>query len=331
MTYINTNNDDKIAWFDFPLDIKWYITSKCNLRCKHCYLESYKDNPSLETCLSIIDFLSENNVRNINLIGGEPLIRKDLYKIVERISSNGITCSIATNGSLITKDSCTKLISAGCKNFQISLDSDLSSIHDDIRGHGSHSLALDAIRTINNLGGTVSICHVVNKKSFERIQSIIKLSRDLNVKNLKITPFLPIGSGQSIKDLSLSIDQETNLKFLVDEHKKSHTTPIITGYFSRTSNCDKDCTFGCGAGTYSAIINSDFTISACDMLTESDRTKETIENPKKLPDLWNNDPVFRKWRGLEKEASAKGIRSFHGVHKSPCFLKENQNEIIISD
>ena len=44
------------------------------------------------------------------------------------------------------------------------------------------------------------------------------------------------------------------------------------------------------------VINSNLTVSACDLLTEIDRSKDHISHPTDIEQLWQNDSIFHKWR-----------------------------------
>ena len=72
--------------------ILWEITSKCNLKCRHCLY--YTESPQIVTDLSykqiceIVDKISEDGrIKEIWISGGEPLVRKDIYKIINYMSA----------------------------------------------------------------------------------------------------------------------------------------------------------------------------------------------------------------------------------------------------
>lgn len=83
------------------------------------------------------------------------------------------------------------------------------------------------------------------------------------------------------------------------------------------SNLNCSYTFGCGAGTTNIIINSDFTVSACDLLVEQDKTRIKVEEPEHLDHFWKTDDIFKKWRGLELPAAGP-LKTFEGVHQHGC-------------
>ncbi len=86
--------------------VYWYLTNRCNLACKHCWVNS---SPHADTSadlatdeiMATIARLKEIDPGLVILTGGEPLLRKDALAIVEAILDQGIALSVETNGMLI--------------------------------------------------------------------------------------------------------------------------------------------------------------------------------------------------------------------------------------
>ncbi len=97
---------NKIEFLKFPIFIKWYITELCNLRCKHCYLSEYKAHSNLKLIFEFLNFFHQKGVIGYSLLGGEPLLRKDLELIVTKICEYKQSVNISTNGILATKARC---------------------------------------------------------------------------------------------------------------------------------------------------------------------------------------------------------------------------------
>jgi len=83
--------------------ILWDITSKCNLRCRHCYNAdkyfSNKEYPVLNTpqISAVLKKLSLSGFNHIHLLGGEPLVRQDIWDIIREAcrSCAGISAVIS--------------------------------------------------------------------------------------------------------------------------------------------------------------------------------------------------------------------------------------------
>lgn len=134
-----------------PFLIVWNFTNACNLRCKHCYQKAEKstsDELNTKEVMNIIDRMGEIGITYVALSGGEPLMRKDFFDAAKRMEKNEIAFSIATNGTLLTKENVKKLEEADCKYIQISLDGATAKTHDWLRGKGMFEKTIKGIKTL---------------------------------------------------------------------------------------------------------------------------------------------------------------------------------------
>lgn len=268
----------KILSLNFPVFVKWYITGRCNLRCKHCYLTNYNEQQevNLEMVEKIVNYLSSKGVRHICLLGGEPTVRTDLNEIVKVCYKNNIITKIATNGISLNKYNVRELVNSGLREFQISLDGHNARENDYIRGKHSFNKAVSAISNIKAYGAWCSIAFTVNKANINSIGDMFLLADKLNVDELRISPFIPVGTGSKFGKLNLENKDFKLIKYLINQYKDIAKFNV-NSYFCEDLNFNKNnscLTFGCGAGTNTLIINNDLTLSACDLLTEEDRTKK---------------------------------------------------------
>jgi cyclic pyranopterin phosphate synthase len=105
------------------------VTDKCNLRCVYCMPESglpwlpKAEIVTYEEIAQLVRAAASAGVRSIRLSGGEPLIRRDLHRLVEAINAiDGIEdISLSTNGLLLA-DQIEALVSAGLRRVNVSLD-----------------------------------------------------------------------------------------------------------------------------------------------------------------------------------------------------------------
>lgn len=80
--------------------------ANCNLRCSFCDTKYSFENPKWteESIDELVDYCVKQNVKNITLTGGEPLIQKDVDILMLRLSRLGFNVEIETNGSINIKD-----------------------------------------------------------------------------------------------------------------------------------------------------------------------------------------------------------------------------------
>ena len=135
-----------------PFLVVWNYTNACNLRCKHCYQGAGRmssDELSLDERLNVVDQLADNDVVAIAFSGGEALLRDDFWEVARYASSKGLYLSLATNGTLLTKDVVRRLTDVGIEYFEISLDSVDPAKHDAFRGvNGAWERAVAGIRNV---------------------------------------------------------------------------------------------------------------------------------------------------------------------------------------
>ena len=77
-----------------PVVIVWNVTNRCNLNCLHCHQASssslQKKELSTNEAFRIIDYLSDVGLSILTFSGGEPLVRNDIYDLIQRASDNGL-------------------------------------------------------------------------------------------------------------------------------------------------------------------------------------------------------------------------------------------------
>ncbi|HUG79590.1 MAG TPA: radical SAM protein, partial [Burkholderiales bacterium] len=113
-------------------DLRISVTDRCNFRCVYCmprevFDSSYRFLPhsailSFEEIAHLAKIFVELGVKKIRLTGGEPLVRRDLPRLVQMLSSLGAELTLTTNGSLLAKHAAA-LADAGLDRVTVSLDS----------------------------------------------------------------------------------------------------------------------------------------------------------------------------------------------------------------
>ena len=112
--------------FDRPIiSLRITLTNRCNVNCLYCHhdgMVSSKDEMTPDELYTICKIAKKIGVRKIRISGGEPLIRKDIVEIVEKISSLGFEdISMTTNGVLLEKYA-QDLKDVGLDRVNVSLD-----------------------------------------------------------------------------------------------------------------------------------------------------------------------------------------------------------------
>lgn len=183
--------------FDY---VRIAITEKCNLRCTYCMPEEGVDFAngeqilSTEEILRVIRVLAEMGVKKVRFTGGEPLVRKDILKLVEGAAETpGITgVHLTTNGIIFPKYA-QGLRDAGLTGLNVSLDTlDPQKFKDITRRPGIEKVQ-DSILLAQELGfPRVKVNNVVmrgfNEKELDVFAAMTE-KQNITVRFIEFMPF----------------------------------------------------------------------------------------------------------------------------------------------
>ncbi|MFH1225471.1 MAG: radical SAM protein [Candidatus Diapherotrites archaeon] len=160
-----------------PLYVNFQITKHCNLRCGYCYadLESLRDKEELSTeeILALIDKLATMGTRWVRVVGGEPLMRKDIYRIVDKFAEKNIIVELVTNGTLLKQHlPLLKKVHSVC----ISIDGNRRAT-EKCRGKGTYDRALEAIEAAHLAGANLRLHAVLTKYSIGSLDELAELAK----------------------------------------------------------------------------------------------------------------------------------------------------------
>jgi radical SAM protein with 4Fe4S-binding SPASM domain len=143
-------------------------------------------------------------IRDIILSGGEPLMRPDWLRIASYARFRGLSVSISTNGTRVTKAIALKIAELQA-DVQVSLDGATPGVHDYLRrSPGTWEQALAGVRNFVAAGVTVTIGTTVTRANIHQIPALCDLSRGLGAQMFRIIPFVPFGRGGSWRKLEVS-------------------------------------------------------------------------------------------------------------------------------
>lgn len=168
-----------------PLDFVCFgITDDCTLRCKMCqkwkediFVKNRMSVPSLahwKRCISSLRNITNAGLQ-INFGGGEPLLNKDIFKVVNFCRNKGFQTNIATNGYLINEDMAKRINDSGLNSIIISLDSLREETHDYLRGvSGTFRQVMKAIELLDKYcnGLYKGICTVIYEKNINDVLGV---------------------------------------------------------------------------------------------------------------------------------------------------------------
>ncbi len=126
------------------------LTNRCQCSCEHCGVAGFRGVIQGELTAPQIDSLFQDlrlaGCQVVDLFGGEPTLRSDLFEIIQRGKSYGFIVSLETNGFLLDRPFIERLKGAGLDQIYLSLDDYRAEPHDRRRGRsGSFARAVAAL------------------------------------------------------------------------------------------------------------------------------------------------------------------------------------------
>lgn len=212
--------------------IEWHITNDCNLFCSHCMMSSTNNSKKLKSSEKeiILKRVLELQPDIVNVTGGEPLLSDNVFDIGRKIHENGITATLSTNGTvMLSHQLLTKMIAYYNGGVQVSIDSPIERIHDEIRGKkGSFQKSVEFIRRIKEINEdySVQICMCIRQDNYNSIDEYLNLAKQNKIREVKLLQLMHLGRGKSLK----SID-ETLFKPVLEDATRKH--PDIRVVYSK--------------------------------------------------------------------------------------------------
>ena len=160
----------------------------------------------------MLDELRALQVFYINIGGGEPMIRRDFFELVDYATTNGIGVKFSTNGTFIDRRAAERLAAMDYLDVQISLDGVDAATNDAVRGDGSYARARAAMDHLAAAGfGPFKISVVVTRHNVDQLDAFKALA-DAYGAQLRVTRLRPSGRGaDSWHDLHPTQDQQRTI------------------------------------------------------------------------------------------------------------------------
>ena len=186
---------DKALALGIPLSVQLDLTYRCNERCVHCYLD-HDDHGEMTTAeiKHLLDEMAEAGVFTLTLSGGEIMLRKDFFEVLEYARQLMFCVKLKTNAVLIREAEAARIRDLGVESVQISIYSHRPEVHDAITlVPGSLQRSISAIRFLKSQGIKVTIANVLMTGNMQDYPGVRALAEELGVQSTldpTITPMM---------------------------------------------------------------------------------------------------------------------------------------------
>ena len=291
--------DDFKSGLEAPICLTWELTYACNLACRHCLSSSGRRNPaelSTEECFGVVDELQRLGVFYVNLGGGEPMLRRDFFDIVNYSTDHQVGVKFSTNGTYIDASAARRLASMDYLDIQVSIDGATEAVNDNVRGDGSFASARAAMDHLAAADfGAFKISVVATPLNEDPLDDFRAIADECGAQ-LRITRLRPSGRGADTWDeLHPTQAQQRDLyHWLLDR------PDVLTGdSFFHLNALGSEQLPGlnlCGAGRVVCLIDPIGDVHACPFVIHDEFLAGNVRDPGGFTKVWRGSDLFTSLR-----------------------------------
>lgn len=281
------------------------LNYRCNLKCVYCsYWKVTSAEGEMDTAraLAMVDQFHDIGTSGIGVMGGEPLLRRDVYQILQRIVDRKMTASITTNGYPVNDQNASALLDTGVDFISVSLDSVKEDVNDYQRGkQGACVHAIKAMKLLvekkssGNYKTNIMMNVVVTPHNFRDVPKMVGMARDIGLDNIYIIGAdpAPAHSDQNEVDVGTISDDEfcAVMDFLIKERMQSSFINASLGQLYLMRNYQKEqipFPYDCLAGYTSIYVDTYGHVFPCNAFLERKRYVDAVTETRTLRDVWES-------------------------------------------
>jgi len=298
----------------------WEATLRCNLACQHCGSDCSRDQESMHrelapefVCRELKAIAAVHDAREITfaIIGGEPLVRRDIDGVGAYAASLGYTWGITTNGLMLDAKRLASLKASGLGTIAVSLDG-LAPEHDRLRNcPGAFRRVVGALERLvaDPFYQAFDVISCVSTINVDRLQGLVDFLAGLGVPRVRFTPVFSRGRAGRNSPLMLAPAQYRQMLGFIAEQRGARRDIEVTlseeGYWGPQWECRvREGMHYCGSGTVVASILHDGRITGCPSVS-----RRFIEGDVKeiaFVEAWEKN--FRRFRQGRRSAAPAACR-----------------------
>lgn len=254
-----------------PLSGSLEITSRCNLKCVHCYLgprderQGHKET-SAGKIMDIIDEITDAGCLYLLFTGGEPLLRDDFPEIYRYAKERGLLVTVFSNGTLVTDKVAGMFRELPPHEVEISLYGATAPTYERITGvRGSHKKCMHGIKLLVDNKIKVNLKTILMTLNSHELFEMQNIARGFGSRfrfDAAISP--GFGGDRTPLEFRVSPEEAVDMEFADDERVRQWKM-FFDGSKERVLT---DELYGCGAGVTGFHIDSTGNLHPCLMLLD---------------------------------------------------------------
>ncbi len=188
-----------IDFAERPFILFWEVTRACALACRHCRAiaqpRPHPEELSHEEALQLVDTIAELHPPMLVLTGGDPMMRRDIFELIERATAHGLRVALspAATSRLLHTDFA-RLRAAGVVSLSLSLDGATQETHDAFRGvPHTFERTLTAARAAMAAGIQLQVNTTLTRSTLGEMDGFLSLMKELRPDVWSVFVLVPTG------------------------------------------------------------------------------------------------------------------------------------------
>ena len=301
--FLNIKLENQFNIIPSDMKVHWISTYACNFRCKHCEAsagEKYVSELSTEEVCNLITELGSMNIKMISITGGECLLRKDLFVIIEHILKMGMEYDIETNSYLVSNFK-EEFRNMKPREYFTSIDG-LEKTNDEIRKVGAFRKTIQALEFFKSINvGTRIVNTVVTPENIGQLPELLEIIMNSAATYWRFSIAISSGRAKNVEKLYLNNEQIKYLFDFIEKSRKKFPVGIShdAGYLGSLSMKIREYPYFCGAGLTRCTILPDGEVLGCQLGYDDKYSEGNIRN-KSFKEIWQTG--FSRFRNPQLES-----------------------------
>lgn len=303
-----------------PLALHLEIVAACNLTCTHCFAGTL---PRREPPLTMAELdrlfgeMAALGTFRLGLTGGEPLLRKDLFEVIDLAVSHGLHPCLTTNGLLITEEIARQFGRRDLVWLNVSLEGATAEVNDPIRGAGTFYRVMERLKLLRQ-HARFTLAVTIMRPNLHEIEACAELAYEVGAQTAVFRPLYPVGTAREHLELMPTFaeynDALSRLAGMGEEGEFEFCAiDPFSPHLRRETQSVIHQNYGCGAGNSVCSVSVSGEVNPCSFLGPSFVAANV--RGQSLAEIWHRSQTFQEIRALaiqEPESSTGETATFSG-------------------
>lgn len=305
-----------------PYTLTAELTYRCPLHCVYCSNPvSYDDRPALDTAQwhRLFAEAEAMGVMQVNLTGGEPLLRSDLEHLIQHAHALGLYSNLITSGVPLSRRRLTRLRDSGLDALQLSLQSTDEVLADHIVGLAVHEAKLAVAQWAHALRVPLTLNVVLHRRNIDEIRDIVALAERLRVERLELANTQYLGwallNRQVLLPTEAQLEEARRIAHAARERLAGRMEIVFVtpDYYAAVPRACMG-----GWGRRHLVVSPDGLVLPCHLAHTLPGLTFDRAGTRPLLEIWEQSESFNRFRGEEWMAERCRSCTFRTVDFGGC-------------